>query len=150
MPPKTKPIAKKINWRRPRSEDIELEYKVEYKLHIRPEHGDIFPTIGQFRYAVDIAPVVEVTPSMDKRIINRSHTSNFKQLMGLISNYASYPKYRNEQTLTALEQRIRSGQPISMPIVLKFKSHMAIMGGNTRMDIGFWYAKRVSVLMVTI
>lgn len=145
---KPKSNQRSVNWKRPRPDDVVHEYKIEYLLHIQPKYGDIFPTLGHFKLAVENAPVVKITPQIDKRIHGRSHTASHSQLLDLIRGYASYPKYRNEETLKALEARIKNGSPVSMPIVLKFKTHMRIMGGNTRMDIGFWYGKTVSVLMV--
>ena len=139
------------NWTQPRPSDIEQEYNVEYKHHIEPEYGDFWPTLADFKKAVAKAKVVTVNSSMDDQIQNRSGTRSFKELLALIKGYASYPKYRNEKTLKALEQRIVDGEPVSMPIVLRFKDGgMRIMGGNTRMDIGFWHASTVKVLMVDV
>lgn len=138
-----------INWTQPRPSDIEQEYNVEYKRHLEPEYGDFWPTLAHFKKALAKAEVVTVFSSMDAKIENRSRTKSFKELLSLIKGYASYPKYRNEKTLKALEVRIRDGEPVSMPIVLRFPSGaMRIMGGNTRMDIGFWYSNSVKVLMV--
>lgn len=139
------------NWTQPRPTDIEQEYNVEYKHHIEPEYGDFWPTFEHFKKALSKAKVVTVTRSMDSKIQNRSGTKSFKELLSLIKGYASYPKYRNEKTLKALEDRIKSDEPVSMPIVLRFASGaMRIMGGNTRMDIGFWHANSVKVLMVDV
>jgi len=139
------------NWTQPRPSDIEQEYRVEYKHHLEPEYGDFWPTFEHFKKALSKAKVVTVTPSMDGKIQNRSGTKSFKELLSLIKGYASYPKYRNEKTLKALEDRIKSGEPVSMPIVLRFPSGvMRIMGGNTRMDIGFWHASSVKVLVVDV
>lgn len=139
------------NWTQPRPSDIEQEYNVEYKHHIEPEYGDFWPTLEDFKKAIAKAKVVTVTSSMDDKIQNRSGTKNFKALLSLIKGYASYPKYRNEKTLKALEKRIVDGEPVSMPIILRFPSGaMRIMGGNTRMDIGFWHANSVKVLMVDV
>jgi hypothetical protein len=139
------------NWTQPRASDIEQEYNVEYKHHLEPEYGDFWPTLEHFKRALAKAKVVTVTRSMDDKIQNRSGTRSFKELLSLIKGYASYPKYRNEKTLKALEQRIVDGEPTSMPIVLRFASGaMRIMGGNTRMDIGFWHANSVKVLMVDV
>ena len=124
---------------------------MEYKHHLEPEYGDFWPTLAHFKKALAKAKVVAVTRSMDAKIENRSQTESFKELLSLIKGYASYPKYRNEKTLKALEDRIKSGEPVSMPIILRFPSGaMRIMGGNTRMDIGFWHANSVKVLMVDV
>ena len=139
------------NWTQPRPADIEQEYNVEYKHHIEPEYGNFWPNFNDFKKAVAQAKVVTVTKSTDKKISNRSRTRSFKELLSLIKTYASYPKYRNETTLKALESRIVNGDPVSMPLVLKFPSgRMRIMGGNTRMDIGFWHSDSVQVLMVEV
>jgi len=139
------------NWMHPRPEDIQQEYNVEYKHHIEPEYGDFWPTFADFKKAIAKAKVVTVSRTMDGMIQNRSGTESFKELLSLIKGYASYPKYRNEKTLKALEDRIKKGEPVSMPIVLRFRSGaMRIMGGNTRMDIGFWHGDTVKVLMVDV
>jgi hypothetical protein len=88
---------------------------------------------------------------MDARIENRSGTRNMKELLSLIKSYRSYPKYRNEKTLADLESKIKGKGEMSVPVVLEFPDGtLRIMGGNTRMDIAFWYAKSVPVLLVKV
>jgi hypothetical protein len=139
-------------WIPPRPEDLKKEYDIEYKLHIRPEYGDIFPTFKSFVVAASKGKIIPVSPSMDGRIGNRSGTRNMDELLSLIKGYRSYPKYRNEKTLAALDKKIQSKtSEMSVPIVLEFPDgELRIMGGNTRMDIGFWYAKTVPVLLVKV
>ena len=139
-------------WIPPRSEDLKKEYDIEYKLHIEPEYGNIFPTFKSFVAAAKRGKIVGVSPSMDRRIGNRSGTQNMKELLSLIKSYRSYPKYRNEKTLADLDKKIQSKTAeMSVPIVLEFPDgELRIMGGNTRMDIAFWYAKTVPVLVVKV
>jgi len=138
-------------WIPPRLEDLKKEYEIEYKHHIQHEYGDIFPTFIHFLSAAREGRVVKVTRKMDRLIGNRSGTGDMKDLLSLIKSYRSYPKYRNERTLADLENKIKGKSEVSVPIVLLFDDgRMRIMGGNTRMDIGFWYADAVPVLMVKV
>ncbi len=139
-------------WIPPRSEDLKKEYDIEYKLHIEPEYGDVFPTFKTFVDAAKKGKIVKVSSTMDGRITNRSGTRNMKELLSLIKTYRSYPKFRNEKTLEDLDKKIQSKTAeMSVPIVLQFPNgELRIMGGNTRMDIAFWYASSVPVLLVKV
>lgn len=139
-------------WIPPRSEDLKKEYEIEYRNHIQPEYGDVFPTFKSFIAAAQKGRIVNVSSSMDGRIGNRSGTRNMEELLSLIKSYRSYPKFRNEKTLGDLEKKIKSKTAeMSVPIVLEFPNgELRIMGGNTRMDIAFWYAKTVPVLLVKV
>jgi hypothetical protein len=138
-------------WIRPRPEDLKKEYEIEYRNHIEPEYGDIFPTLESFVAAAKKGKIRKITPAMDREIENRSQTGSMKELLSLIKSYRSYPKYRNEKTLADLESKIKGKGEMSVPIVLEFPDgSLRIMGGNTRMDIAFWYAESVPVLIVKI
>ncbi len=139
-------------WIPPRSEDLKKEYDIEYKLHIEPEYGDVFPTFKTLVDAAKKGKIVKVSSTMDGRITNRSGTRNMKELLSLIKTYRSYPKFRNEKTLEDLDKKIQSKTAeMSVPIVLQFPNgELRIMGGNTRMDIAFWYASSVPVLLVKV
>ena len=74
-----------------------------------------------------------------------------EELLDLIRTYRSYPKYRNERTLADLDKKIQGKGEMSMPILLEFPSgELRIMGGNTRMDIGFWYAASVPAFVIRV
>lgn len=138
-------------WIRPRTEDLKKEYEIEYRNHIEPEYGDIFPTLKSFTDAVKKAKVVQISRSEDDEIFNRSGTRNMKELLSLIKTYRSYPKYRNAKTLKDLDNKIKGDEEMSLPIVLEFTNgDRRIMGGNTRMDIAFWYSDSVPVLLVKV
>lgn len=138
-------------WIQPRPQDIKKEYELEYIRKVKPFYGDIFPTLKDFTKAVTAAKVTEISKSDDRQIENRSHTKTMKGLLSLIKTYASYPKYRNKDTLAALDKRIKDGESMTMPFVLEFSDGTRrIMGGNTRMDIGFWYASTVTVLIIKV
>ena len=138
-------------WMPPRPEDLKKEYEIEYRNHIKPDYGDVFPTFKSFVAAAQKGKVVNVTPAMDRRIENRSSTRNMRELISLVKTYRSYPKFRNEKTLADLESKIKGNGEMSIPIVLQFSDGgLRIMGGNTRMDIGFWYGKSVPVLVVKV
>ena len=130
---------------------MKKEYEIEYRNHIKPDYGDVFPTFKSFVAAAQKGKVVNVTPAMDRRIENRSSTRNMRELISLVKTYRSYPKFSNEKTLADLESKIKGNGEMSIPIVLQFSDGgLRIMGGNTRMDIGFWYGKSVPVLVVKV
>ena len=144
--------AKAGNWVRPNDASIRKEYQIEYLKHLIHELSrNIFPTEAAFVKAVKAAPAVEVSAAVDRNIHNRSRTRNMEQLLGLISGYRSFPKFRNEDTLKELEKLIKAGKPVDMPIVVKFpKGEMRVLAGNTRMDIAFMNGITPKVIMLDL
>ncbi len=135
-------------WQRPSRQALETEYHVEEEL----KHLGAFSSKQEFLDAVDNAPVVEVTPEMDRDIAYRSRTTSRAQLTSLIQSYASYPQYRNEQTLDTLYERIGDGEPMDMPIVLDYgeSGGLRVFSGNTRMDVAFQLGTNPNVLLVQV
>lgn len=144
--------AKAGNWVRPNDASIRKEYQIEYLKHLIHElPRNIFPTEAAFVKAVKAAPAVEVSAAVDRNIHNRSRTRNMEQLLGLISGYRSFPKFRNEDTLKELEKLIKAGKAVDMPIVVKFpKGEMRVLAGNTRMDIAFMNGITPKVIMLDL
>ena len=139
------------NWVRPDDAALRKEYQIEYKKHLVHElDTDVFPTEQSFLDAIAKAKVVTVTPAMDNKIEDRSQTKSMASLLGLIKGYRSYPKFRNEKTLKALEKRITSGEPVDMAIVTKKGNHMQVFSGNTRMDIAFMHKINPKVIMLEL
>lgn len=137
-------------WTKPAEADLRREYKVEYINHFKPAYGDIFPTEDSFVAAVKAAPVVTVDRKLDGQISGRSRVRSMEGLLDLISGYRSYPKYRNEGTLAALAERIKTGKPTDLPIVTNDNGHMRVLSGNTRMDIGFMHNATVKAIMLDV
>jgi len=140
------------NWVRPSDASIRKEYQIEYLKHlIHQLPRNIFPNEAGFVKAVKTAPEMVVTAAIDSRIENRSNTSNMEELLDLISGYRSFPKFRNADTLKALEKRIATKQPVDMPIVVKFPGgRMRILAGNTRMDIAFMRGITPKVILLDL
>lgn len=140
------------NWVRPSKEDLALEYKVEYEIKpLKRLTGDAFPTFQSFLQAANRAKVIKVTPSIDRKIEYRSRTKSKSAILSLIRSYASYPEFRNEQTIEAIYDGFRNNAPMKMPIVLRFSNgRMRIMGGNTRMDIAQHYGVTPKVLLIDV
>lgn len=138
-------------WKRPDNKSIQHEYDIEYTHHTKHDYGHIFPTADHFRDAINSSPVVKVSPEMDRKIGYRSHTKDFDSLHGLISSYASYPEFRNKETLTALNNRIKAGHSTDMPIVFKHSDgSMRVFSGNTRMDLAKHHGVHPEVVMVDL
>lgn len=143
--------APQTPWKRPDAKSIQHEYAIEYTHHAKHDYGHIFPTAEHFKRAIDSSPVVKITPSMDSKISYRSHTKDFDGLHNLISGYASYPEFRNKDTLTALNHRIKNGHPTDMPIVFKHSNGaMRVFSGNTRMDIAKHHGIHPEVVVVDL
>jgi hypothetical protein len=135
-------------------QDFTKEYNIEYQSHIKPGYGDVFPSFKDFLEGARRGAIIEIDRNQDRTIENRSHTENMEDLFSLIKTYRSYPKYRNRKTLEDLEAKIKGKGEMSMPIVLMFnkpwRKHLRILGGNTRLDIAFWYAERVPVFVIPV
>jgi hypothetical protein len=115
-------VKKYSNWRNPRPEDLQHEYDIEYKNHVKNWAGDVWPSYDDFaKDAAERGQVVDLTHDVDSRVGNRSHTRNKQDLLGLIKSYRSYPQYRNEKTLDSLYNGFQNNDSITMPIILKTK-----------------------------
>lgn len=136
----------KPKWVRPTDADIEHEYKYEYLNH----HADYgFRDKEHFASAIKKAKVLHVTPEIDRNIGYRSHTKDFDSLHDMIKGYASYPQFRNEKTLRSLSNRIKSGKPVTYPLLLKQKNGgLKVMGGNTRADLSMQHHGHYDALVL--
>lgn len=142
----------KMNWIRPDDAALRKEYQIEYLKHlIHQLPSNIFPTEDAFIKAVKKAKTIEVTKAIDGKIENRSRTKNIKNLIAVISGYRSFPKFRNADTVKALDDRITKGLPVDMPIVVKFpKGGMRVFAGNTRMDLAFMHGINPVVILLDL
>lgn len=139
--------AKYNAWTMPDRKMLAQEFRVEHEKKGRRD----FASEEEFVDAVTNAEIVEVDMRMDRKIAYRSATKDFDSLHNLISGYASYPKYRNEDTLKDMYKRFGRGYPMDYPIVFKDENgRMTIFSGNTRMDIAFQMNFNPKVLMVNI
>jgi hypothetical protein len=121
------------NWVRPPLEDLKREFKVEHEkkgLHF-------FADEEEFLAACKEGSIMTITPSIDSRIEGRSHTKSYAQLLSLIKNYQSYPKYRNEDSLKSIYNGFKTNSPMHLPIVIKGIGGMGmrVFSGNTRLDV---------------
>ena len=158
-------FLKPARWTRPTEKEFQQEWKVEWNLQMKPLYGDLFPKYEDFRKHVGKhGRVVSISFESDGKIEKRSRKMYFEDLIALLRTYESWgTPYRNERTVAALDERIRSGKTMSMPIILNFVggkwrnpwtksfgSHKVILSGNTRCDIAFWYNPTISALQVTL
>lgn len=135
-----------LHWIKPDDAAIENEYKYEYSNH-HSSYG--FKDLEHFKSAVKNAKVLHVTPDIDSKIGYRSHTGSYDDLHDLISQYRSYPQFRNEKTLRALSDRIKNGQQVHYPMLLKWPDgRLTIMGGNTRADLAMQHHGHYDALVL--
>lgn len=140
------------NWVHPDAESLKHEYRVEYEIKpLKELTGNAFPTFEDFlKAALNGTPTV-ITPELDATISYRSRTSSRESLLSLIRGYASYPKYRNEETIAHLYSSIEGGLPMTMPIVLRMPGgDLRVMGGNTRMDVAFHLGVNPKALVIEV
>jgi hypothetical protein len=137
-------------WVMPNPKALEQEYNVEYKRHVIHETGNIWPTLKDFVNACHNGHPMVITPQLDNRIRNRSHTESPEELLELIKTYRSYPEFRNVKTLQNLYDRMEKGQELDMPILIKKRNSSTIhtMSGNTRMDVAFQVGINPTCLVV--
>lgn len=135
------------NWVTPSDSDLKREFKVEHEL----KGYDFFENEDDFLEKCKSAKQVKITRSTDSKIRNRTNTQSFEELLGIIKNYRSYPKYRNKKTLKSIYDGFKENNPMVMPIVLKFKNgDMRVFAGNTRMDVAFQLGINPKVLVVNV
>jgi len=138
--------ASQMKWITPNKKTLKREYQVECVL----KNSTYFKSEEEFLGKVTKAKLVSITKKDDSKIANRSHTKDFDELHDLISNYASYPEYRNEKSLRILYKLVNDGGPCDAPIVLKIGKKLKVFSGNTRMDIAFQVGRNVEVLIVEV
>jgi len=137
-------------WIRPTVQNLKQEYHVEVKLK-GMNLGPSIKSEDDFISKARMSKLVTITPALDRQIQYRSRTKSKDQLLNLIRGYRSYPEFRNEKTVQQLYDRIGNGDPMTAPIVLKYKTgKMRVLAGNTRMDVAFQLGVNPKVLMLEI
>lgn len=135
------------SWIRPNLDALKQEYRIEHDM----KGHNWFNDEQEFLDAVNKAKVVTITPATDRLIDYRSRTNSYDELVNLLSSYRSWGKYRNEDKLQQLYDRISNNLELDMPIVLKFPNgNMRVFSGNTRMDVSFQLGVNPQVLMVEV
>jgi hypothetical protein len=135
------------SWVRPSLDALKQEYRIEHDM----KGHNWFNDEQEFLDAVNKAKVVTITPTTDRLIDYRSRTNSYDELVNLLSSYRSWGKYRNEDKLQQLYDRISNNLELDMPIVLKFPDgNMRVFSGNTRMDVSFQLGVNPQVLMVEV
>lgn len=125
-------------WVMPSDAKLALEYKVEYQLkNLGSMYENPFPKLSDFLNAVRTAKIEVISKVEDRRIENRSRCKTMEDLRSLVSRYRSWPEFRNDGTLRAIEAGFLQNRPMEMPIVFKYGAVKRIFSGNTRMDIAF-------------
>ena len=134
----------------PPIDQLKLEYRIEV-LYKGLKNIPGLETWEEFYSRVKRGKKVSLTKSMDREIHYRSRTQNKRQLLSLIRSYASYPEFRNEGTVQNLYDRIENGQPMHMPLILRWPDGtQRILSGNTRLDIAFQLGKTPTVLIINV
>lgn len=122
------------NWKVPDLKQLKLEFKVEHQL----KRNNFFESEEDFLERVDKGNIITITEQDDRSISYRSRTKSFDQLHNLIRSYASYPEFRNEDTLKNIYKGFREGKAMDLPIVIEFSNGARrIFSGNTRLDVAF-------------
>ena len=130
------------------SDFAEYKKKEDYKWKGRASSlGARFPLFNDrahFEESLKNAQVVNLTPTTDRKISNRSHTGSIEGLKSLVGTY------HRPRDVDRIVQGIESGVKMPMPIVLKGSQGMWIMAGNTRLDTAFILGNKPKVLMVNV
>ena len=134
-------------WVTPDEDTLRREFKVEHEY----KGLNLFDDVEEFLTKVKDGEITPVSKSDDMSIINRSRTGSFDSLLNLISSYASYPKYRNEDTLKDLYTKMEENKELDFPIVLQYPSgRRRIFSGNTRMDVAFQLGITPKVILINV
>ena len=135
------------NWKMPTDDILRREFKVEHEM----KGLSYFDSPEDFITAVKGGKIITVNDSLDKLIMRRSRTADYKSLLRLIKGYRSYPEFRNEKTLQDLYDGFKDGKPMEYPIVFNLPGgKLMIFSGNTRMDVAFQLGIEPKVILVDI
>lgn len=130
------------------SDFAEYKKKEDYKWRGRAQsigaRWPLFQDFNHFQQELKQAKAVTLTPAMDNKINNRSHSSSIESLKSLVSTYV------RSRDVDRIVQGITTGSRMPMPIVLKGSRGMWIMAGNTRLDTAFILGNKPKVLMVDV
>lgn len=137
------------NWKRSSKADLAKEFKIEYLMKSIRKRG-YFNDVSEFIDAYNKGSVETITHSEDKHIRNRSRTNTKRELLSLIKTYASYPEFRNEESLEKLYQAFLENKPMTMPIIIDDNGTRTIFSGNTRMDVAFQTGINPQVVVIKV
>lgn len=130
------------NWVKLTPEQIKQEYEWEYISHIEHE-WPIFKDFKDFKNAIKHAKVLTLTPEIDRRVANRSHTHTIEELKDMTSYY------RFPRDVDRIVHGFETNARMPMPILLKLSGNrLYIMSGNTRADAAFILGITPKVLVV--
>ena len=133
------------NWKVPSLSQLKQEYRTEHELR----GNEYWGSEKEFLAAVTAGKIITVTPEINAGIKNRSNTDTYEELLDLIKQYRSYPKYRNEDFLQVIYNSFKNGASIDLPIVIEFNDgNKCVFSGNTRMDIAFQLGINPKVLLI--
>jgi hypothetical protein len=104
----------------------------------------IFNTFEDFVSALKSAKVITLTSGHDRQIMNRSHTSNLKDLKSLVNGY------NTPRDVDRIVNGYNTDAPMPYPIVLRGTKGEWIMAGNTRLDTAFIMGITPKVLLVDV
>lgn len=138
------------NWKEPTTDELQHEYNIEYKHHAQYTYGPIWPEFEDFLEAANKGEVIDVTNEFDEETGNRSRTETIDALVGLVSQYRSWPEFRNYDTLAGIINCFVNNDPICMPIILEVDGDREIFSGNTRMDIAFMMGVKPKALLIKV
>jgi hypothetical protein len=141
------------NWVFPDSKTIDADFQ-EYKGKEDRKWKERARTIGarwplfkdraEFEASLRNAEIIDVTDAFDAKVRNRSHTSSLDSLKGLVSGY------QMPRDVDRIAKGFQNGDPIPLPIILKGKTGMWIMAGNTRLDTAGILGVQKKALLVDV
>lgn len=141
------------NWTFPSQQTIAADFseykkKEDSKWHSRADaigaRFPIFKDIKDFEQSLRNAKVVNVTSSLDNRVMNRSHTTSLDDLRDLVSGYV------RPRDVDRIVKGFKNNDAIPYPIILKGSKGMWIMAGNTRLDTAGIIGVPKKALMVDV
>jgi hypothetical protein len=104
----------------------------------------LFKDFNHFRHSLRTADVVKLTPSLDSKITNRSHSHSIEDLKQLVNGYI------RPRDVDRIVDGFESNDRIPYPIVLRTRRGMWIMAGNTRLDASFIMDITPTILIVDV
>jgi hypothetical protein len=104
----------------------------------------LFKDFNHFKDSLRKAEVVKLTPSLDSKITNRSHSHSIEDLKQLVNGYV------RPRDVDRIVDGFQNNARIPYPIVLRTERGMWIMAGNTRLDASFIMDITPTVLIVDV
>lgn len=121
-------------WVRPTEDDLKFEWETEHDKMSVYLNTDYFNSEENFlKVFREHGKVMRLPREVDAKVGRRTHCDSVEEVEMMVSTYRSAS--RRKGVPTKLAEMMKNGEPLPMPIIIRFNGSLKVMSGNTRLDI---------------